>query len=73
MAKNVWVTPSSDGWKVKSEGAGKAAKVFETQREAIDHGRGMAKDRGSELIVQSRDGQIREKDSHGHDPRNRKG
>lgn len=71
--KNVWVTPNGEGWKVKTEGAGKAAKVFERQSEAINHARGMAQERKSELFVQGRDGRIRERDSHGHDPRNRKG
>ncbi|HCF61740.1 MAG TPA: hypothetical protein DFS52_27555 [Myxococcales bacterium] len=71
--KNVWVTPSHEGWKVKTEGADRAAKVFERQSDAIDHARGMAQARRSELFVQGRDGRIRERDSHGQDPRNRKG
>jgi hypothetical protein len=41
-----------------------------TQRAAMTYARSLAKAYGSELIVQSRSGRIRQKDSHGHDPRN---
>lgn len=71
MAKkeNVWVTGNRrEGYAVRTEGAGRAASRHETQREAIDTARAMAQARRSELIVQGQHGQIRDKDSHGHDP-----
>ncbi|ACL64477.1 conserved hypothetical protein [Anaeromyxobacter dehalogenans 2CP-1] len=68
--KDVWVTGNrSDGYKVRSEGAGRAASVHPTQREAIDAARDKAQARKSELIVQDQHGRIRQKDSFGNDPR----
>lgn len=73
MGKNVWVGPHDKGWAAKTEGASRAAEVFKTQAEAIERGRAMAEVRKAELVIQGRDGQIRAKDSHGHDPRRTKG
>lgn len=67
--KDVWVTGNSKvGFKVRTEGAGRAASAHTTQREAIDAGREMARARRSELIVQNEHGRIRQKDSFGNDP-----
>ena len=73
MAKPVWVTPSNEGWKVKSEGADRAAAILPTQGAAIERGREIAKNSKSELIVQGENGRIREKNSYGNDPRRTKG
>ncbi|SDA28156.1 hypothetical protein SAMN05216315_1373 [Nitrosospira sp. Nsp18] len=37
------------------------------QREAIDRARGIAVNQQSELLIQGRDGQIRERNSYGDD------
>lgn len=67
--KDVWVTGNrSDGYKVRTEGAGRAASVHETQRSAIDAARDIAQSRRSEVIVQDQHGRIRQKDSFGNDP-----
>jgi hypothetical protein len=66
--RNQHVVPHDRGWAVKGVGAGKATSVHTTQREAIDAGRGIARNQGSELLVHGRNGQIRERDSHGNDP-----
>ncbi|WP_202925114.1 DUF2188 domain-containing protein [Myxacorys almedinensis] len=42
MSKGKHVVPHSEGWAVKSEGASRASRVFETQREAISYGREQA-------------------------------
>ena len=69
MIRNaVHVTPSSGGWKVKSVGAERAAKITSTQAEAIRLGRQIATNRGAELIVHRSDGTVRSKDSYGNDP-----
>lgn len=66
--KNVWVTGNrSDGYRVKSEGASRAASLHETQAEAINAARKIAEAREVELIVQDTHGQIRQKDSFGND------
>lgn len=56
------------GWSVKKGGSAKATKVHKTQREAITHGREIAKNQKAEFYVHGRDGKIREKDSYGNDP-----
>lgn len=69
MAKrNQHVVPRDGKWAVRAEGSPRATAIRETQREAIEVARGIAQRRGSELIVHGRDGRIRDKDSHGHDP-----
>lgn len=67
--KDVWVTGNSKvGFRVKTAGADRAASKHETQREAIEAARDMARARRSELIVQDEHGRIRQKDSFGNDP-----
>lgn len=69
MGKNQHVTPHPDGgWQVKGEGNIHATARTSTQQEAIDIARSIARNQGSELVIHRPNGQIREKDSHGHDP-----
>lgn len=62
------VKDTKDGWAVKKGGSTRATKIFKTQQEAIDYGRGIAKNQKAEFYIHSRDGKIREKDSYGNDP-----
>lgn len=62
------VVPHPEGWAVKVEGGKRASSVHQTQQEAIDRAREIASNQGAELYVHGRDGRIRERDSHGHDP-----
>ena len=71
--RNQHVVPHADGWAVKPAGGNRASSVHDTQREAIDRGREIARNEGTELLIHGRDGQIREKDSHGNDPHPPKG
>lgn len=67
--RNQHVTKRSDGnWQVKGEGASRASFVTTTQSEAIKLGRRICSNQESELIIHRRDGRIRARDSHGHDP-----
>lgn len=60
---------SIDGkWKLKRDGAQRSTKIFDTQREAIEEGRRISRNQQTELVIHGRNGRIREKDSHGHDP-----
>lgn len=68
MAENVWVVVHPQGWALKREHAQAASKVFPTQKEAIDYGRALARKDGVELLIQGKDGRIRDRDSHGNDP-----
>lgn len=65
---NQHVTPKGDKWQVKGAGNSKATKYFDTQKEAINYARDIAKNQGSEVIIHGRDGKIRDKDSYGNDP-----
>lgn len=69
MGKNQHVTPHPDGgWQVKGEGNGRATVRTQTQREAINIAREIARNQGSEMVIHRPDGRIRDKDSYGNDP-----
>ncbi len=69
MARNQHVTPHPQGgWQVKGAGATRATVRTSTQREAISVARSISRNQGTELFIHGRNGQIRERDTHGHDP-----
>ena len=69
MKKNIHVTHRKDGtWAVKGEGDKRASSLNDTQHEAIERGRNIARNVGSELVIQDRENRIRDKDSFGNDP-----
>ena len=69
MGNNQWVSPTSNGkWKVHGAKSSKATKVFDNKSQAVEFGKGIAKNQQSELIVQKKDGKIQSKDSYGNDP-----
>ncbi len=68
MAKPIHVVPHANGWATRHEGAGRAGRVTTTQEAAIDIARAASRREGAELVIHGRNGQIRSKDSHGHDP-----
>jgi hypothetical protein len=68
MGKNQHVTPHPEGgWQVKGAGNSKATSRTDTQKEAINIAREIAKNQQSELIIHGTNGQIRDKDSFGND------
>lgn len=68
MGKNQHVVPTNGRWGVKGEGNSKMTSTFNTQAEAIAAARQISRNQGSELFIHGRNGQIRERDSHGNDP-----
>lgn len=66
--ENQWVSPRSDGWAVHRENSVRDTKHFNTQREAMDYAKNIARNQGTEVITQRPDGRIRSKDSYGNDP-----
>lgn len=67
--KTTHVVPNqTGGWSVKAGGASRAAKRFDTKKDAVDYGRQMSKSRSSEFIIHRKDGTIQKADSHGGDP-----
>ena len=71
--KNQWVVQHKEGWAVRGEGNSKVTAIKATQREAIDAATEIARNQRSEVIIQGRDGKIRDKNSYGNDPHSSKG
>lgn len=71
--KNQYVVKNGDNWGVRGEGNERLTKSLDTQREAIDHGRDIARNQSAELRIQGRNGQFREAWSYGNDPHPPKG
>lgn len=67
-SKNQHVIPHRDGWAVKGEGNQRATSVHNTQQQAFDAARQIARNQQSELVIHRPDGRIREKNSYGRDP-----
>lgn len=67
---DVHVVPHERGWAVTVEGNDRASSVHDTQADAIKAARPKAQQAKTELLIHGRDGQIRERDSSGRDPRN---
>ena len=65
---DVHVVPQGSWWGLEVNG--EIRSTHETQGQAINQGRGLAEQEHGELVIHGQDGQIREKDSHGNDPRN---
>jgi len=67
--KNIHVTPHKEGgWQVIKDGAGKAIKRTDTQKEAIDIATQIAKNQKTDTKIHSRDGKITRGNSYGNDP-----
>lgn len=56
------------GWDVKKDGARKSSVHTDTKKDALDKGRSISKNQGSEFIIHGKDGKIQKSDSHGNDP-----
>ena len=68
MGKNQWVVPHDDKWAVRGEKNDRVTAVFDTKQEAIERGRQIARNGGSEFIICNKDGTISQRESYGHDP-----
>jgi uncharacterized protein YdaT len=71
--KDVHIVPKDGKWAVQTEGSDRAAKITDTQADAIQRGKEIAKNNESELIIHGKDGKIRDKNSYGNDPNPPKG
>ena len=71
MARKTYhVTPNGDGgWKVKAEGASRAAGVHEEKAPAIAQARDLAKSAGlGQVVIHNQKGRIQEERTYGQDP-----
>ncbi len=67
MGKNQHVVPHNGSWAVRGEHNSRVSSMHDTQAAAIDAGRAAAQREHSELVIHRTNGQIRDKDLHGHD------
>jgi len=72
--RDYWTQKRPDGrWESKREGANRASKVTDTQAEAWEHSKGVARAKGGEAYLKGENGRIRERNTYGNDPRKTKG
>ena len=62
------VVPRDGRWAVRKGGAERVTRRYDTQREAVDAAREIARKQRTEVFVHGRDGRIRERNSYGNDP-----
>jgi hypothetical protein len=60
-------------WRNISEGATRPMATYPTKQEAVAAGREIAMQRHVEQLIHDKNGQIKDRNSYGHDPRNIKG
>ncbi len=70
---NIHVLPHDERLAYRREGSTRVSRITDTQAEAIDIAREVSQREKGELFIHRPNGQIRDRDSHGHDPRNSKG
>lgn len=67
--KSHHVVPNPDSsWDIKKGGSQRASAHFTTKANAVNKGRQISKNQGTEFYIHGRNGKIQQKDSHGHDP-----
>lgn len=67
------VVPAGDQWGVRGDGNERLTSRHDTQREAANAARDIARREQSEVVIHRPDGRIRDRDSYGNDPRAPKG
>ena len=71
---DVWVRQREDGdWEAKREGGERASGVHDTQAEAWEQAKDLARESNSEALLTNREGKIRERNTYGNDPHPPKG
>ena len=71
--KGVHVTPRGDKWAVVREGSERASSLHDTQAQAEKEGRETVRRDKTEFYLHNQQGQIRDRDSYGSDPKSSKG
>ena len=62
------VTNPNGGWDVKRGGSERASGHFDNKKEAIDRGREISQNQGTEFVIHNLNGRISQSDGHGNDP-----
>ncbi len=66
--KNVHIVQRDNGWGTLREGGQRSTQLYDTQSQAIQAGRQMAREGQGELLIHGENGRIRARDSYGNDP-----
>lgn len=66
--KNQHVVKREDGWAVRGAGNERDTSHHQTQAQAADAARDIARNQRSEVVIHDRQGRIRDSDSFGNDP-----
>ena len=70
----VSVEPRPDGRRaVQTDGTSRADSLHGRKSDAVNRGRELAGNKGTELVIKDESGKVTGKDSHGNDPRRIKG
>ncbi len=60
------VVPRGKRWAVRKAGAERVTRHFDTQQEALEAARRIARNQGSDVFIFGQDGRIRGRDTHGN-------
>ena len=66
--KNQHVVKRDNGWAVLGAGNSRDTVIKQTQLEAIEAAKEIARNQRSEVLIHGRSGKIRERNSYGNDP-----
>ena len=67
------VSNPNGGWDVKRANAERSSGHFDTKIQAVNAGREISLNQGTEFVIHNKNGRITSKDSHVNDPRNVRG
>ena len=73
MGKNQHVLSHGERWAVKAEGAPEPVALFKTQSEAWEKAKSIARKERSEALLHGKNGEIRARNTYGHDPSRSRG
>ena len=73
MGKNQHVLSHGERWAVKAEGAPEPVALFKTQSEAWEKAKSIARKERSEALLYGKNGEIRARNTYGHDPSRSRG
>ena len=68
MSKQIWVTPTDNGWKVKQPDNNNASALTSTKVEALNIARNIAQNQWLEMIWQGKNNKIQWRNSYWNDP-----
>lgn len=70
---DVHVLPAEKGWRIEVKGSSRAQATHKTQAAAWQAAKRIAQQNRSEALLHGRNGQVRERNTYGRDPRRTNG